>query len=85
MAWTSCYSTPLEFQAYLVKGYLEHHGVPCVVESARFGMKPLTFCALGEVRVLVREEWLRIAQGLIRGREHPGPRRLHRVARRSDA
>jgi hypothetical protein len=69
MSWTPCYSTPLEFQAYLVKGYLEQYGVPCLVESARFGMKPLTFCALGEVRVLVREDWLLVAQGLIRGRE----------------
>jgi len=47
MAWTSCYTTPHEFQAYLVKGYLEQYGVPCLVDSARFGMKPLTFCALG--------------------------------------
>ncbi len=85
MAWTPCYSTPLEFQAYLVKGYLEQYGVPCLVDSGRFGMKPLTFGALGEVRVLVRDEWLRIAQGLIRGREGPPPRRLRLVPPRSDA
>jgi len=84
MSWTACYSTPLEIQAYLVKGYLEQFGVPCLVESGRFGMKPLTFCALGEVRVLVREDWLRVAQGLIRGRETPARRRL-RLVRRSDA
>jgi hypothetical protein len=85
MGWTSCYSTPMEVQAYLVKGYLEQFGVPCMVDSARFGMKPLTFCALGEVRVLVREEWLQIARGLIRGRELGGGRRLRLVRRRSDA
>jgi hypothetical protein len=85
MAWTPCYSTPLEFQAYLVKGYLEQYGVPCLVESSRFEMNPLTFCALGEVRVLVRDEWLLVAQGLIRGREKPPRRRLRLVHRRSDA
>ena len=84
MAWTPCYSTPLEIQAYVVKGYLEQFGVPCLVESDRFGMKPLTFGALGEVRVLVREDWLQVAQGLIRGRETP-PRRRLRLVRRSDA
>jgi hypothetical protein len=84
MSWMPCYSTPLEFQAYLVKGYLEQYGVPCLVESARFGMKPLTFCALGEVRVLVREDWLLVAQGLIRGRER-APRPHLRLVGGSDA
>lgn len=85
MAWTSCYTTPHEFQAHLVKGYLEQYGVPCLLDSGRFGMKPLTFCALGEVRVLVRDEWLRVAQGLIRGREEPRRRRLRLVSSRGDA
>src|SRR5512146_1764372 len=62
MTWASCYSTPLEFQAHLVKGYLEQYGVPCLLEHARFGMKPLTFGALGEIRILVREDWLQVAQ-----------------------
>jgi hypothetical protein len=83
MAWTSCYSTPLEAHAYVVKGYLEQFGVPCLVDSARFGMKPLTFCALGEVRILVREEWLAVAQGLLRGRERPPGRARLRLVRRS--
>jgi hypothetical protein len=75
MGWTPCYSTALEFQAYLVKGYLEQFGVPCFVDTARFGLRPLTTCALGEVRVLVREDFLHVAQGLIRGRDQaPRPR-----------
>jgi hypothetical protein len=84
MAWTPCYSTPTEIQAYVVKGFLEQFGVPCLVDSGRFGMKPLTFCALGEVRILVREDWLEVAQGLIRGRER-APRPRLRLVRRSDA
>ena len=79
MSWTPCYSTPLEIQAYLVKGYLEQYGVPCMVDSTRFGMKPLTFCALGEVRVLVREDFLEVAQGLIRSRERAARPRLRVV------
>lgn len=84
MGWTPCYSTPMEIQAYVVKGYLEQYGVPCMVENARFGMKPLTFGALGEVRVLVREDWLLIAQGLIRGREEQAAAPRLRLVRRSD-
>ena len=71
MDWHACYSTPLEFQAHIVKGYLEHYGVPCLIANDRFGMKPLTFGALGEVHVLVRGDWAHIARGLISGREQP--------------
>jgi hypothetical protein len=84
MAWTPCYSTPLEFQAYLVKGFLEQFGVPCLIDTARFGLRPLSAGALGEVRVLVREDFLQVAQGLIRGREdapRPRPRSLRRSER----
>ncbi len=82
--WQACYSTPIEVQAYLVKGYLEHYGVPCVIESLRFGMKPLTFDALGEVRILVRDDWLEIARGLLRAREGTGAqRRPHGGGRKS--
>ena len=66
--WTAAYRTPLEYEAYLVKGYLEHYGVPCIIESNRFRMEPLTFGALGEVRVLVPDEWNRVACGMIAGR-----------------
>ena len=52
---------------------------PCLVDSGRFGMKPLTFCALGEVRILVREDWLQVAQ-----RADPRPRERAGRARASD-
>jgi hypothetical protein len=68
MEWQSCYETPLEAEAHVVKGFLEHYGVPCVVASDRFRAQPLTFCALGQVRILVPEEWAHIARGLINGR-----------------
>jgi len=74
MSWLTCYSTPLEVQAHIVKGFLENFGVPCVLDSHRFGMKPLTFGALGEIRILVRDDWFEVANGLLRAREAP-PRR----------
>jgi hypothetical protein len=78
MAWESCYATPLEVEAHVVKGFLEQYGVPCVLENDRFGVQPLTFCALGQVKVLVPEEWLRVARGLINGRQR---RRRRPIAR----
>jgi hypothetical protein len=71
-AWEACYATPIEAEAYVVKGFLEHYGVPCVLENDRFGVQPLTFCALGQVKILVPQEWLRVARGLIGGRRRRG-------------
>ena len=67
--WEECYATPVEAEAHVVKGFLEHYGVPCVLHSNRFRAQPLTFCALGQVRILVPEDWLQVARGLIRGRQ----------------
>jgi len=69
MSWEPCYATPVEAEAHVVKGFLEHYGVPCILGNDRFGAQPLTFCALGQVRVLVPAEWLRVARGLIKGRQ----------------
>jgi len=68
MTWESCYETPVEVEAHVVKGFLEHYGVPCVLENERFRAQPLTFCALGHVRILVPEDWAHVARGLINGR-----------------
>lgn len=78
MAWKSCYATPVEVEAHVVKGFLERYGVPCVLENDRFGVQPLTFCALGQVKVLVPDEWLQVARGLINGRRHRRPRLIPR-------
>ena len=72
MDWEACYATPVEVEAHVVKGFLEHYGVPCVLASGRFGAQPLTFCALGEVKVLVPRDWVRVARGLIDGRRRRG-------------
>jgi Putative prokaryotic signal transducing protein len=82
MEWESCYETPVEVEAHVVKGFLEHYGVPCVLASDRFQAQPLTFCALGQVRVLVPEDWAHVARGLINGRGKKG-RRTPTARRRS--
>jgi len=74
VTWESCYATPVEAEAHVVKGFLEHYGVPCVLANGRFGAQPLTFCALGEVRIMVPQDWLRVARGLLGGRELPEAR-----------
>lgn len=66
--WTVCYCTPMEHEAHIVKGYLEQYGVPCVLANDRFRMEPLTFGALGEIRVLVPADWVLVARGLIQSR-----------------
>lgn len=68
MTWEACYATPIEVEAHVVKGFLEQYGVPCVLGNERFGAQPLTFCALGQVKVLVPQDWLPVARGLINGR-----------------
>ena len=79
MVWESCYATPVEAEAHVVKGFLEQYGVPCVLANDRFGVQPLTFCALGQVKIMVPQDWLRVARGLLDSRE---PRELRATRRR---
>jgi len=73
--WQTCYSALTSPEAHLVKGFLEHRGVPCLLAndgptmypSAAFGMR---------VRVLVPEDWLKVAQKLVERRRR---RREERV------
>ena len=67
--WETCYTSAVEAQAHVVKGYLETFGVPCVVEPSPFGMLPAALAMRAETKVLVPEDWAHIARGLIRGRE----------------
>jgi len=79
MSWGACYATPVAAEAHVVKGFLEQYGVPCMLADERFAAQPLTFCALGQVHVLVPSDWLPVARGLIRGQQE---RRRSRLARR---
>jgi len=65
MPWKVCHATAFEPEAYLVKGFLEHQGIPCLLESRRFGMEPVGTGSLGIIRILVPEEWVAVATKLI--------------------
>ena len=65
MPWKVCHATAFEPEAYLVKGFLEHQGIPCLLESRRFGMDPVRIGSLGTIRILVPEEWVPVASKLI--------------------
>jgi hypothetical protein len=82
MPWKVCHATAFEPEAHLVKGFLEHQGIPCLLESLRFAMDPVRTGSLGTIRILVPEEWVPVAAKLISHRtphprrqpEAPGPR-----------
>lgn len=75
MSWKVCHATVFEPEAYLVKGFLEHQGIPCLLENGRFGMDPVRIGSLGTIRILVPEEWVPVASKLISRRTQP-PRAL---------
>jgi hypothetical protein len=74
MEWRECFRTPIEAEAHLVQGFLRSRGIPCLLLNGRFTAQPLTFGALGELRILVPEEWLNSARSMIQerlaGRSH---------------
>lgn len=74
MPWKVCHATAFEPEAHLVKGFLEHQGIPCLLESQRFEMDPVRTGSLGTIRILVPEEWVPVAAKLISHRT-PRPRR----------
>jgi hypothetical protein len=65
MSWRVCHATVFEPEAHLVKGFLEHQGIPCLLESRRMPVDPLRANALGTIRILVPEEWVPVASKLI--------------------
>src|ERR1700752_2132575 len=71
MSWKVCHATVFEPEAYLVKGFLEHQGIPCLLENRRFGMDPVRIGSLGTIRILVPEEWVPVASKLISHRTRP--------------
>jgi hypothetical protein len=71
MPWKVCHATAFEPEAHLVKGFLEHQGIPCLLESRRFQVYPLRTADLGTIRILVPEEWAPVASKLILHRTRP--------------
>jgi hypothetical protein len=66
MSWDACYEAATPPEAHVVKGFLEHRGVPCLLRgegtvypSAAFGLR---------VHVLVPSHWLPVARQLVASR-----------------
>ncbi len=69
MPWRICHATAFEPEAHLVKGFLEHQGIPCLLENRRPEADPLR-SSVGNIRILVPEEWVPVASKLISHRTH---------------
>jgi formate dehydrogenase assembly factor FdhD len=67
--WVEITSTGSDDEARLVQGFLEAEGIPAQIENVKFSMEPVTFGAMGEIRVYVAAEDEQRAQEMLRSRE----------------
>lgn len=67
--WVEVASTGTEDEAKLLAGFFEAEGIPAQVENVKFGMEPINFGTMGDIRVYVRADDERRAQELQRQRE----------------
>jgi hypothetical protein len=78
MTWQACYSAPTPPEAHLVKGFLEHRGVPCLLRSEGPSMYPSAAFGM-RVHVLVPEDWLAVARKMVDRRRRPSAARVLRL------
>ena len=67
--WIEIASTGTADEANLLAGFLDAEGIPANVENVKFGMEPINFGTMGDIRVYVRQEDEARAQQLLRQRE----------------
>ena len=67
--WIEIASTGSADEANLLSGFLDAEGIPAQVENVQFGMEPITFGAMGDIRVYVRRQDETRAQELLRSRD----------------
>ena len=67
--WIEIASTGTADEANLLAGFLDAEGIPAQIENVQFGMEPITFGAMGDIRVYVRQEDETRAQELLKSRE----------------
>lgn len=67
--WVEIASMGTEDEARLMQGFLEAEGIPAQIENVKFSMEPVTFGAMGEIRVYVGAEDEQRAQELLRSRD----------------
>jgi hypothetical protein len=67
--WIEIASTGTADEANLLAGFLQAEGIPAQIENVQFGMEPINFGAMGDIRVYVPSEDETRAQQLLRERE----------------
>jgi formate dehydrogenase assembly factor FdhD len=66
--WVEIASTGTEDEATLLHGFLEAEGITAQIENVKFGMEPVNFGTLGDIRVYVGAEDEQRAQALLASR-----------------
>ena len=67
--WIEIASTGTADEANLLAGFLQTEGIPAQIENVQFGMEPINFGAMGDIRVYVPSDDEARAQQLLRERE----------------
>lgn len=67
--WVEIASVGTADEAALLRGFLDAEGIPAQIEDVKFGMEPINFGAMGEIRVYVPSDHEAHAQELLRTRE----------------
>ena len=67
--WIEIASTGTADEANLLAGFLQTEGIPAQIENVQFGMEPINFGAMGDIRVYVPSDDEARAQQLLRDRE----------------
>ena len=67
--WVEIASTGSEDEATILRGFLQNEGINAEIEAVKFTMEPVTFGAMGEIRVFVPQEFEAQAMELMRQRE----------------
>lgn len=66
--WVEIASTGTEDEATLLHGFLEAEGITAQIENVKFGMEPVNFGTLGDIRVYVGAQDEQRAQALLASR-----------------
>ncbi len=69
-AWEVVLETSLQEEAYLVQGFLESNGIPCIIEDLKFHELPVNFGPMSKLRLLVQQDRLQEGKDLIAEREN---------------
>ena len=66
--WVEISSVGTADEAALLRGFLEAEGIPAQIEDVKFGMEPINFGTMGEIRIYVQGDNEARAQELLRER-----------------